>query len=70
MVQALSHIVEGCNCCNVGKDHTIAMSSYSKSKDDMQCSSESEDESGNIDSSNGQKRKRKTNKMDCESNGL
>ncbi|XP_058785040.1 proline-rich receptor-like protein kinase PERK8 [Vicia villosa] len=50
VVKALTHIEEGCSGCIVGKD-SIAMSSYSKSKDDMQDSTEADDESGNIGSS-------------------
>ncbi|KAJ1428343.1 Tyrosine-protein kinase, active site [Sesbania bispinosa] len=60
VVKALNHIVEGCNCCIAGKDHTLAMSGYSKSKDNMLGSSDSEGgESGNIGTSNSAKLKEK-----------
>jgi hypothetical protein len=52
VVKALTHIEEGCSCCILGKDSSaLAMSDYSKSKDDMQDSLESDGESGNIGSS-------------------
>jgi hypothetical protein len=52
VVKALTHIEEGCSCCILGKDSSaLAMSDYSKLKDVMQDSSESDGESGNIGSS-------------------
>ncbi|KAK2439934.1 inactive protein kinase [Trifolium repens] len=52
VVKALTHIEEGCSCCILGKDSsTLTMSDYSKSKDDIQDSSESYGQNGNIGSS-------------------
>ncbi|XP_057458132.1 proline-rich receptor-like protein kinase PERK8 [Lotus japonicus] len=55
VVKALSHIVEGCSCCIMGKEHTVAMLGYSKLKDDLQDYSESETESQIIVRSNSVK---------------